>query len=442
MAMFDEVKPTVGYINENKHPRPRVLPPSEVEKSPVISKLKPSEEELKALDMLEFPLPRRLWQSDNDTNRCACCTHRLKARVWGGKHHCRICGKCVCSICSRHILRGYRICKNCKNSREVQDRFPELLPNMAWAQKTEPSQKIAEVKVAWTQKTEPSQNIAGLKDSESEKETSIKIPQLNKEDLRKLGIGGSLHGSPRYKYPKEGGSLYDVQSVTSDFRRSSTIVRPSVNLSQWKTTHCVRWIRSLGLNESEEKTVAAVNELGLCGSDLQEISDSDLQHELKIYSVILRKRILRSLEQLTQEVVDKILEKEEETKVLSKKDISRLVRDVQVLKRGSFQAIDRIDMLNSPENKYKVVWYATSIRPGVHKVTVIDVNNITNSSYWILKYQGRTMERHCLSTNPCGLRWRLHDSKVEICTNNSSDELNTNLVLSLQSVTLPCGSKD
>jgi len=206
----------------------------------------------------------------------------------------------------------------------------------------------------------------------------------------------------------------------------------------------VRWIKSLGLKESEEKTVDAIKSLGLCGSDLQGISESDLQSELKIHSAILRRRILRSLELLTQDVVDDILNQEQSMEVLtlSQKDLSRLARDVQVLKKGSFCAVDRILMLNSPENKYQVEWYATNIQHGIHKVTVIDRNNIANSSYWILKHQVSSIKAHCLSANSNGLRWRLHNSNVEVCVTSTSDELNTDLVISLQSVTLPQSEND
>jgi len=422
-------------VRSNTPSRKKVLPPTEVASSEFrlsLSKPLPQDKTVDILkdidlEMLEFPLPKKLWQKNSDARRCACCTNSFR-RLKGRRHHCRICGKCVCAICSVHRLRGYRICKNCKNNPDVQRRFRELLGNWAMAVQMDPETIVSESYGVYVQ-MDPETIVPNAK-------PSYTTDEENKLDFL---IGGSLSGSPKQRKPKTGASsvISDSQSMYSDFFRSSTLVGPSVDLSQWKTVHCVSWIKSLGLKENEEKTIAAIKDLGFCGTDLQAISDGDLQSELKIYSAIHRRRILLRLKQLTQDVVDDILKKEEENEVLSKKDLSRLARDVQDLKRGNFQAVDRIVMLNCPENKYQVDWYATSIEPGIHKVTVIDQNNITNSSYWILKHQGHAIETHCLSTNPTGLRWRLHNSTVQLCTNNNTDELNTHLVISLQSVTLP-----
>merc|ERR1719175_596171 len=58
--------------------------------------------QFKLLEMLEFPLPKNLWQDTKETKRCSVCNCRFRRYLKGVKHHCRICGKVVCSICSQN----------------------------------------------------------------------------------------------------------------------------------------------------------------------------------------------------------------------------------------------------------------------------------------------------------------------------------------------------
>jgi len=50
-----------------------------------------------------------------------------------------------------------------------------------------------------------------------------------------------------------------------------------------------------------------------------------------------------------------------------------------------------------------------------------------------------SLSTFCLSTNQNGLRWRLHNGSVELCINTVSDELNTDLVISMFTIGVPEG---
>merc|ERR1719204_355330 len=92
---------------------------------------------------------------------------------------------------------------------------------------------------------------------------------------------------------------------------------------------------------------------------------------------------------------------------LSDKDIVKLARQVQILQTGTFDAVDRIFILNSP-SQFEVKWYPTNIRPGIHKITVVDRNCLPNSSSWIMRYDLQSvgnskdtpsLATFCLSSN-------------------------------------------
>lgn len=57
------------------------------------------------------------WVNDNDVTRCQHCNNRFKNSIISSRrHHCRSCGRCVCSNCSqRRILLEY-----CKAENEVR----------------------------------------------------------------------------------------------------------------------------------------------------------------------------------------------------------------------------------------------------------------------------------------------------------------------------------
>jgi len=193
--------------------------------------------------------------------------------------------------------------------------------------------------------------------------------------------------------------------------------------------------------------VSAIRNLGLSGFDLQGISDHDLKEEMKISSAILRRRILRNLQQLTQETANAFVKDDDfnDTSQLHKEDIAKLAKQVQILQTCKFEAIDRIFVLNCP-SQFGVKWYPTNIRQGLHKVTVIDRNTLKNSSSWFMRYDmpcygsatdSSSLSTYCLSANQNGLRWRLHNGSVELCINTVSDELNTDLVISVFTVGVP-----
>merc|ERR1719184_219365 len=92
---------------------------------------------------------------------------------------------------------------------------------------------------------------------------------------------------------------------------------------------------------------------------------------------------------------------------LNDKDIVKLAQQVQILRTGTFDAVDRIFILNSP-SQFEVKWYPTNIRPGIHKVTVVDQKSLGNSSSWIMRYyhprhassmEPPSLETHCFSSN-------------------------------------------
>jgi len=379
------------------------------------------ESERKILEMLEFPLPKRLWQLDNDVRRCSVSNCRF--RTFLKKHHCRICGKVVCTNCSRKRLRGYRICDICRHDKNVLERFPELLRNKADTLTDTLPVKIEKC----------------MEDGTSLKKGIGDVHMDNSDCGEDIYSGRTDRGTEKSPdQPSDFGPFSSAAGTDREEKKPDS-TETSANLGFWKTAHCVLWIMSLGLGKNEEKVVQAMKQVGLCGSDLQTITDDDLLSELKIYSAIHRRRILYRLKELTQEEVDEVLKQEEmkDLQPLTNKDLIALARDVKVIKEGKFVAIDQIKMLNSPEYKYQVEWYATNIPRGIHKVTVIDLNEVVNSSHWVIKYDGNILATHSLTKNSNALRWRLHNSSVEVSVTNAMDQLNTDLVISLQTVTLP-----
>jgi len=449
------------------------------------------EETASDLEMLEFPLPKRLWQS-NSVPACAVCDNKFWKFLGKSRHHCRICGKCVCGVCSIYRLRNYRICKRCKDSPENEARFPELAEGKSYP--AEPLNSPVSVFADAVQLSDPEDaanspvlaasvatpkgphTFAGGTFSQSLK-LDLRANGLINHDRPKMGSHnsytrenstphGAMHNrpfseglpSPRVQirrnldfsesYSNRGENYREPSEVNSlssfDRERRDSSVRCTANLSGWTTRHCIRWIRSLRLGDKEEKAVDAIRDLGLSGSDLQYISDRDLQVEMKIFSAILRKRILRNLEQLTQEMADAVVQEDDTGDIppLNDKDIVMLAQQVQILRTCTFDAVDRIFILNSP-SQFEVNWYPTNIRPGMHKITVVDRNSLSNSSSWIMRYDmGNTTEApslstHCLGTNRMALRWRLHNGSVELCVNSVFDDLNTDLVVSLSTINVP-----
>jgi hypothetical protein len=57
---------------------------------------------------------------EDDTNQCGCCNKRVGKRFLVARHHCRACGKCVCSECSPHrapvlgMEELQRVCNDCQ----------------------------------------------------------------------------------------------------------------------------------------------------------------------------------------------------------------------------------------------------------------------------------------------------------------------------------------
>lgn len=438
------------------------------------------------LEMLEFPLPKRLWQSDN-VKDCAVCKNKFRKFLGRSRHHCRICGKCVCGVCSMYRLREHRVCRNCKDSPENETRFPELTEKKSYAMENLNSPVSVFDDVVQLSEPEDVPNSITLPSAGERSRVTFPAPKVDplppdihsldgqngygvnasyprevpfsgmaygafSEGLpspaiipRSRGVSSDVYTSPAPHVHRDYSEVHSVSSYGREKRDS--LVLCSANLSQWKTRHCIRWLRSLRLGEKEEKAVDAILDLGLCGSDLQGISDRDLQHEMKIFSAILRRRILRNLQELTQETVDAIVKEDDTGDIppLNDKDIVKLARKVEILECGTFAATDRIFILHSP-SQFEVKWYPTNIRPGIHKVTVVDRKNLPNSSYWIMRYEqpclGNAMEPpslavHCLSKNQNALRWRLHNGSVELCVNSVSDELNTDLIISLSTISIP-----
>jgi len=453
------------------------------------------------LEMLEFPLPKHLWQSDN-VRKCIVCRNQFRKFLGKSRHHCRICGKCVCGVCSIYRLREHRICKNCHSAPENENRFPELADKKSiQLDKLNSPMAVFNDVVQLSEPEDEADNEVFSKGTRTsvnsyQPESASKVNPIQSEILSQDGqnaYGANVSYSRDVSYPgmscgafSEGLPSPALQARTRDRASSDLFVSPapqvnrdyaspappaermfsevnsvssygrekrdslvqcSANLSQWKTRHCIRWLRSLRLGEKEEKAVDAILDLGLCGSDLQGISDRDLQVEMKIFSAILRRRILRNLQHLTQETADAIVKEDDTGDIppLNDKDIVKLARKVEILEGGTFAAIDRIFILHSP-SQFEVKWYPTNIRPGIHKVTVVDRKILPNSSYWIMRYEkpclANGMEQpslstHCLSKNQNALRWRLHNGSVELCINSVSDELNTELVISLTTISLP-----
>lgn len=63
-------------------------------------------------DMQRKPLPRFRWSSDLETDSCMECGTIFGA-IFGRKHHCRFCGRVLCSTCSDDLINGYRACVPC-----------------------------------------------------------------------------------------------------------------------------------------------------------------------------------------------------------------------------------------------------------------------------------------------------------------------------------------
>eukprot|EP01084_Bolivina_argentea_P280529 479755_1 len=55
------------------------------------------------------------WQPDSDTSRCNVCQIKIKPTLIfkSNKHHCRFCGKIICSSCSQNNSNSHRICDLC-----------------------------------------------------------------------------------------------------------------------------------------------------------------------------------------------------------------------------------------------------------------------------------------------------------------------------------------
>ena len=51
------------------------------------------------------------WQADQDCQQCNGCV--LKFNIINRRHHCRICGKIFCKICSAYVIQSKRSCKEC-----------------------------------------------------------------------------------------------------------------------------------------------------------------------------------------------------------------------------------------------------------------------------------------------------------------------------------------
>jgi len=429
------------------------------------------------LEMLEFPLPKHLWKADKKAKRCYCCDNKFRA-FSRQRHHCRICGSVVCSVCSSYRLQNHRVCKNCKTDPATQRRFPDLAENKALA--------FGE-RASFQSSLAPTATFnMDIEDSGEEQAEEEETPQINpgnrhrswsvndtpphhkgrfrmaddKKDSDSPSAEGKDRDGPansdagprmpdelhrRHTGPFSDG-FNDNRSTVSSIGDEKG-VQSRADLSKWATRHCVRWLKSLRLGEQEEKTVDSMKDIGLSGNDLQGISDRDLMNELKIYSSILRRRILRNLRELDQDRVDAIVREDEEDEIqpLNAKEMINLARDVRILKSGKRTAYDRVLMLRSPENRFSVDWYPTKIHPGLHTITVIDSAHLKNSSQWVLKYDASTgdFDAHCLTSNNNALRWRLHNNSVELCTNAStvSDDLNTELILHVDTIILPDVSK-
>jgi len=68
---------------------------------------------------------------EDDLKHCSICSDRIGKRVLKPRHHCRICGRCVCASCSPNSLqiqgKQHRVCNCCINNIDNSTRFRHAL---------------------------------------------------------------------------------------------------------------------------------------------------------------------------------------------------------------------------------------------------------------------------------------------------------------------------
>jgi len=68
---------------------------------------------------------------EDDLKHCSICGDRIGKRVLKPRHHCRVCGRCVCASCTPNSLqqkgKQHRVCNCCINSIENGTRFQDAL---------------------------------------------------------------------------------------------------------------------------------------------------------------------------------------------------------------------------------------------------------------------------------------------------------------------------
>lgn len=70
---------------------------------------------------------------EDNTPNCSICGVRLGKRHFNPRHHCRICGRCVCKGCSSHEVqvlghdKPQRACKDCFGSMEKENPRPRAI---------------------------------------------------------------------------------------------------------------------------------------------------------------------------------------------------------------------------------------------------------------------------------------------------------------------------
>eukprot|EP01083_Nonionella_stella_P261249 889755_1 len=105
-------------------------------------------------DQYDKPINRKQWQSDSDSPNCNVCQIRIIASIFrSNKHHCRYCGKVVCSSCSintsnaTHVLAidiKHRICDLChakkKELKESMIKLSSHIPESVLRHSSDPIQ--------------------------------------------------------------------------------------------------------------------------------------------------------------------------------------------------------------------------------------------------------------------------------------------------------------